>query len=39
MERLANAGVLLVGIPGIGEATTLSMLIEMPELGTIENNA
>ena len=27
----------LVSIPGIGEATALAMLIEMPELGTIEN--
>ena len=29
--------VILVSIPGIGEATALTMLIEMPELGTIEN--
>ena len=28
---------ILVSIPGIGEATALTMLIEMPELGTIEN--
>lgn len=28
---------ILVSIPAIGEATALAMLIEMPELGTIEN--
>ena len=28
---------ILVSIPGIGDATALAMLIEMPELGTIEN--
>ena len=28
---------ILVSIPGIGEATALTMLVEMPELGTIEN--
>ena len=28
---------ILVSIPGIGEATALTMLIEMPELGAIEN--
>ena len=28
---------ILVSIPGIGETTALTMLIEMPELGTIEN--
>ncbi len=28
---------ILVSIPGIGEATALTMLIEMPELGSIEN--
>lgn len=28
---------ILVSIPGIGEATALTMLIEMPELGTIDN--
>ena len=28
---------ILVSIPGIGEATALTMLIEMPELGTLEN--
>lgn len=28
---------ILVSIPGIGEATALAMLIEMPELGTMEN--
>lgn len=28
---------ILVSIPGIGELTALSMLIEMPELGTIEH--
>lgn len=28
---------ILVSIPGIGEATALTMLIEMPELGTIEH--
>lgn len=27
---------ILVSIPGIGEATALAMLIEMPELGTLE---
>ncbi|MBV9119137.1 MAG: IS110 family transposase [Chloroflexi bacterium] len=30
---------ILVSIPGIGEATAMTMLIEMPELGTIENKA
>lgn len=28
---------ILVSIPGIGDATALAMLSEMPELGTIEN--
>ena len=28
---------ILVSIPAIGEATALTMLIEMPELGTIDN--
>ena len=28
---------ILVSIPGIGELTALTMLIEMPELGTLEN--
>ncbi len=28
---------ILVSIPGIGEITALTMLIEMPELGAIEN--
>ena len=28
---------ILVSTPGIGEATALAMLIEMPELGTLEN--
>ena len=28
---------ILISIPGIGEATALIMLIEMPELGTIDN--
>lgn len=28
---------ILVSIPAIGEATALAMLIEMPELGTLEN--
>lgn len=28
---------IVVSIPGIGEATALTMLIEMPELGTMEN--
>ncbi len=28
---------ILVSIPGIGEATALTMLIEMPELGAIDN--
>jgi transposase len=28
---------ILISIPGIGEATALTMLIEMPELGAIEN--
>ena len=28
---------ILVSIPAIGEATALSMLVEMPELGTIDN--
>lgn len=28
---------ILVSIPGIGEATALTMLIEMPEMGAIEN--
>ncbi|MBV9749230.1 MAG: IS110 family transposase [Acetobacteraceae bacterium] len=28
---------ILVSIPGIGEATALTLLIEMPELGSIEN--
>ena len=28
---------ILASIPGIGEATALTMLVEMPELGTIEN--
>ena len=28
---------ILVSIPGIGEATAMTMLIEMPELGAIEN--
>lgn len=28
---------ILVSIPGIGEITALTLLIEMPELGTIEN--
>jgi transposase len=28
---------ILISIPAIGEATALTMLIEMPELGTIEN--
>ncbi len=28
---------ILISIPGIGEATALTMLIEMPELGTIDN--
>jgi transposase len=27
----------LTSIPGIGEATALTMLIEMPELGTLDN--
>lgn len=28
---------ILVSIPGVGETTALTMLIEMPELGSIEN--
>ena len=28
---------ILVSIPGVGEATALAMLIEMPELGAIEH--
>jgi len=28
---------ILISIPGIGEATALTMLVEMPELGTIDN--
>ena len=31
--------VILTSIPGIGEATALTMLIEMPELGSIEHKA
>jgi transposase len=30
---------ILVSIPAIGEATALAMLIEMPELGTMDNKA
>jgi transposase len=30
---------ILHSIPGIGEATALAILVEMPELGTIENKA
>jgi transposase len=30
---------ILVSIPAIGEATALTMLIEMPELGTMDNKA
>lgn len=29
---------ILVSIPGIGELTALTMVIEMPELGSLENN-
>ena len=28
---------ILVSIPGVGEATALAMLVEMPKLGTLEN--
>jgi transposase len=30
---------ILVSIPGVGEATAMTMLIEMPELGSIENKS
>lgn len=30
---------ILLSIPGIGEATALTMLVEMPELGSIENKS
>lgn len=35
-EALSRKLAILVSIPGIGETTALSMLIEMPELGTLD---
>jgi transposase len=35
-EAMSHKLAILVSIPGIGETTALSMLIEMPELGTLE---
>jgi transposase len=35
-EAMSNKLAILVSIPGIAETTALSMLIEMPELGTLE---
>jgi len=35
-EAMAHKLAILVSIPGIAETTALSMLIEMPELGTLE---
>jgi transposase len=35
-EAMSNRLAILVSIPGVAETTALSMLIEMPELGTLE---
>jgi transposase len=35
-EALSNKLAILISIPGIAETTAFSMLIEMPELGTLE---
>src|ERR1700732_4884721 len=35
-ETLSNKLAILISIPGIAETTAFSMLIEMPELGTLE---
>jgi transposase len=35
-EALSNKLAILTSIPGIAETTAFSMLIEMPELGTLE---
>jgi transposase len=35
-EAMSRKLAILISIPGIGETTALSMLIEMPELGTLE---
>jgi transposase len=35
-EAMSRKLAILVSIPGIGEATALSMLVEMPELGRLE---
>jgi transposase len=35
-EAMSSKLAILISIPGIGEATALSMLVEMPELGRLE---
>ena len=37
-EKLSRKLAILISIPGIGQATAFSMLIDMPELGTMSAN-